>query len=93
MTALSKQAARNLSPLICRLYFLDGKAKAMGVSPSSTARDVIKTLAEKIELQSVEGWALYEVSRQTQSHSASYIKPLIHTRGYIHSFKLYWVKS
>ena len=55
------QAVRNLNPLICRFYFLDGKAKAMGVSPTSTATDVIRGLAEKIELQTVEGWALYEV--------------------------------
>lgn len=52
---------RNLNPLICRFYFLDGKAKAMGVSPTSTATDVIRALSEKIELQTVEGWALYEV--------------------------------
>ena len=55
------QAVKNLNPLICRFYFLDGKAKAMGVNPSATAGDVIRTLAEKIELQNVEGWALYEV--------------------------------
>ena len=52
---------RNLNPLICRFYFLDGKAKAMGVSPTSAATDVVRMLAEKIELQNVEGWALYEV--------------------------------
>ena len=52
---------RNLNPLICRFYFLDGKAKAMGVSPTSTATDVLRILAEKIELQNVDGWALYEV--------------------------------
>ena len=52
---------KNLNPLICRFYFLDGKAKAMGVNPSATAGDVIRTLAEKIELQNVDGWALYEV--------------------------------
>ena len=34
----------------------------MGVSASATANDVIKILSEKIELQSVDGWALYEVS-------------------------------
>lgn len=55
------QAVRNLNPLICRFYFLDGKAKAMGVSASATANDVIKILSQKIDLQSVDGWALYEV--------------------------------
>ena len=55
------QAVKNLNPLICRFYFLDGKAKAMGVNPSATASDVIRALAEKIELQNVDGWALYEV--------------------------------
>ena len=58
------QAVKNLNPLICRFYFLDGKAKAMGVNPSATASDVIRALAEKIELQNVDGWALYEVHRQ-----------------------------
>ena len=58
------QAVKNLNPLICRFYFLDGKAKAMGVNPSATASDVIRALAEKIELQNVDGWALYEVYRQ-----------------------------
>ena len=60
--SLVTQAVRNLNPLICRFYFLDGKAKAMGVDPSATASDVIRALAEKIELQNVDGWALYEVS-------------------------------
>ena len=58
---------RNLNPLICRFYFLDGKAKAMGVSPTSTATDVIRALAEKIELQIVDGWALYEVRSYSYS--------------------------
>ena len=61
---------KNLNPLICRFYFLDGKAKAMGVNPSATASDVIRALAEKIELQNVDGWALYEVQGQLCSISA-----------------------
>ena len=52
---------KNLNPLICRFYFLDGKAKAMGVNPSATANEVIKILSQKIDLQNVDGWALYEV--------------------------------
>lgn len=60
------QAVRNLHPLICRFYFLDGKAKAIGVDPSATASDVIKALAEKIELQNVDGWALFEVNPEKE---------------------------
>ncbi len=60
---------KNLNPLICRFYFLDGKAKAMGVNPSATASDVIRALAEKIELQNVDGWALYEVRWQLCMHA------------------------
>lgn len=60
------QSVQNLNPLICRFYFLDGKAKAMGVIPSATASDVIKMLAEKIELKSTDGWALYEVNPERE---------------------------
>ena len=56
---------KNLNPLICRFYFLDGKAKAMGVGASATANAVITSLSQKIDLQSVDGWALYEVSSHT----------------------------
>lgn len=61
LSPLNAQAVRKLHPLICRFYFLDGKAKAIGVDPSATASDVIKALADKIELQNVDGWALFEV--------------------------------
>ena len=45
---------------------MDSKAKAMGVIPSATASDVIKMLAEKIELKSTDGWALYEVNPERE---------------------------
>ena len=34
----------------------------MSVHPSDSAGDVVKALAERIDLHSVDGWALYEVS-------------------------------
>lgn len=58
---LSK-AVKVPSQLICRFYFLDGKAKAMGVDPSATASDVIKSLASRVDLQSSDGWGLFEVN-------------------------------
>ncbi len=71
---LNTQAVRNLNPLICRFYFLDGKAKAMGVDPSATAFNVIRTLADKIGLQNVDGWALYEVRiPYTDSHNSKLV--------------------
>ncbi|KJE90233.1 myosin-X [Capsaspora owczarzaki ATCC 30864] len=61
-SALELQAVQNLSCFICRFFFLDGKSKAVSVEPSSTAQDVLKELAEKINLHSTDGWALYEES-------------------------------
>lgn len=34
----------------------------MSVHPSDSAGDVVKSLAERIDLNSVDGWGLYEVS-------------------------------
>ncbi|EGD81471.1 myosin-X [Salpingoeca rosetta] len=59
-------AIRELQPIICRFFFLDGKAKALGVHPCWTARDVIEDLASKIGLQSTEGWALFETTPQAE---------------------------
>jgi myosin-7 len=60
------QAVKNLHPLICRFYFLDGKAKAIGVDPCATTSDVIKALGDKIDLQSMDGWALFEVTPESE---------------------------
>ena len=39
----------------------------MSVHPSDSAGDVVKALAERIDLNSVDGWALYEVSTLNRS--------------------------
>lgn len=53
-------SVRQQQPIICRFYFLDGKAKAVGIQPSWTVGDVIIAIAEKMGLQKVAGWALFE---------------------------------
>jgi len=52
--------------IICRFYFLDGKAKAVGVQPSWTASDVIQAVADKMSLQSTAGWSLFESTPQAE---------------------------
>jgi hypothetical protein len=49
------EAIRAHQPIICRFYFLDGRAKAIGIEPSWIAQDVIKEVADKIGLKSTEG--------------------------------------
>lgn len=53
-------------PIICRFYFLDGKAKAVGVQPSWTASDVILAIASKVGLLTTAGWALFESTPQAE---------------------------
>jgi myosin-7 len=57
---LEIDAIRGMRPIVCRFYFLDGKAKAIGVDPSATAQDCLEELADKIDLDRIEGWSLYE---------------------------------
>ena len=55
------QSMKNLSPLICKVHFMDGKTKAISIMPCDTTTEALSKVAKKIGLQSVEGWALYEV--------------------------------
>lgn len=66
------EAIREHQPIICRFYFLDGKAKAVGVHPSWTAADVIGAVADKIGLQNTAGWALFESTPQAEHFIRNY---------------------
>jgi len=75
-------AVKNLNPLICRFYFLDGKAKAMGVDPSATASDVIRALAVLSSLPVLSQWerdkrsSMVMTKYTTVSHKPSYTTAL-----------------
>lgn len=55
-----------LQHIVTRFYFMDGKAKAIGVHPAWTIADVIKAIADKMGLQSTSGWALFESTPQAE---------------------------
>ena len=40
---------------------MDGKTKAISVEPSENVVDVLGKVQQKIDLQNLQGWALYEV--------------------------------
>lgn len=54
------QASSSFKNLSCDIHILDGRCETISVHPCETAHDTLIKLANKIGLQSTEGWALYE---------------------------------
>ena len=55
------QCLRAVSPIICKVFFMDGKTKAVSILSCDTTTDLLEKVAKKIGLKSVEGWSVYEV--------------------------------
>lgn len=72
-------AMKRLGTIVCRFFFLDTRTKALDVHPCDTAQDVLQKLADKIGLQSLEGWALYQSLGDDEDHISqhSYLYDII----------------
>ncbi|XP_046440084.1 myosin-I heavy chain-like isoform X4 [Daphnia pulex] len=54
------EAIRRLGSVVCRIYFLDGKSRALDISPLDTAGDIVQRISESLGLNANDGWALYQ---------------------------------
>lgn len=75
---LEIQACKSLTNLKCKIYLLDGRCESLGVHPCDTALDTLTKLAQRIKLQSIEGWALYE---SYTSGATKYPHPAFESKG------------
>jgi hypothetical protein len=54
---------------VCRVFFADGRSKALDVHPTDTAWDAMQKLAREINLSTVDSaWAIYESNRDSEEH-------------------------
>ncbi|XP_055956825.1 myosin-I heavy chain isoform X1 [Patella vulgata] len=71
-SAIEILSVQSLAPIVCKIFFMDGKTKAISMMPCDTAVDVLEKVARKIGLKSVEGWAIYEVTTEYERFIRSY---------------------
>ncbi|KRK07125.1 uncharacterized protein Dyak_GE28252 [Drosophila yakuba] len=63
---------RRLGTIVCRFFFLDARTKAIDVHPTDTAGDAVQKLAEKLNLITTDGWAIYQNRADGEEHIKSY---------------------
>lgn len=54
------KAVTALRSLVTRFHLLDGRTKAIDLHPADTAADAVLSLATKLGLRNVDGWAIFE---------------------------------
>ncbi|KAK2710152.1 myosin-I heavy chain-like isoform X3 [Artemia franciscana] len=65
-------AVRRLGSIVCRFFLLDNRTKAVDVQAGDTGADALRKLADRLGLQSTDGWALYEARPDGYSHIKSH---------------------
>ncbi|RXG53095.1 Myosin-I heavy chain [Armadillidium vulgare] len=65
-------AMKKLGTIVCRLFFLDGRTKAIDVHPRDTAGDAIRKLAERLGLANIDGWSIYVSGGDGEKHVKSH---------------------